>query len=107
MEIHKRTTDDGKVNTMVQQVTEIRRLEGWLTLKEAAEVLGYSTQGLHRVIFLSPHSPFDLDKDVRGVGEKPLLVIREAKVHEVLAKRRRPVEDDLNGRSKLILSTGE
>jgi len=82
-------------------VTAVKRLEGWMTVGEAADQLGYSKQGLHRLIFESPNNPFDLERDVRGVGDKPLILLRDSAVFAVSA-RIRPHEEELLGRSKLI-----
>src|SRR5213083_1970621 len=82
-------------------VAAVKRLEDWMTLSEAGEVLGYSKQGLHRLIFESPNNPFDLENDVRGVGDKPLIVLRTAAV-TAMRSRLRPAGDDILGRSKMI-----
>ncbi len=82
-------------------VSAVKRLEGWVTLGEAADELGYSKQGLHRLIFESEANPFDIDNDVRGIGDRPMILIRTTAV-EAMKERRRPGAQF--GTSKLDLS---
>lgn len=66
--------------------TEIPRLEDWLSIPEAADKLGVSKQMIHKMI----HSlnVFDLTKDVRKIGEKPMYILREAAVESLKESRR-------------------
>ncbi len=70
-------------------VESVKRLEGWMTFTEAGDLLGYTKQGFHRLVFESPNSPFDVDTDVRGVGEKPIMVIRTEVVKAEKDRRER------------------
>lgn len=66
---------------MAVRMDKVRRLETHFTMSEAAEFLGYSRNGLHRLVFYSPNSPFD-DDDVRAIGpeEKPQYLLSKVKV---------------------------
>lgn len=81
-------------------IEEIKRLEGWFTFEEAGEVLGYSKQGIHRLVFESPNSPFEPDKDVRGVGGRPLMLLREDAVNRVKT-RLKPASETGWGKSRI------
>lgn len=72
-------TDDGV------SYLEIPRLEGWLSVPEAAFALGVSKQMIHKMI----HSlnVFNCERDVRKVGDKPMYLVRESAV-EALRKSR-------------------
>ncbi len=67
--------------------SQIRKLEGWLTLTEAAERTGYTKQGIHRLVFDADPSPFDYETEVRGAGEKPLILLKEEAVERLAARR--------------------
>jgi hypothetical protein len=60
----------------------IKPLEDWLTLEEAAQILGLSKQGMHAMVWNSMQ--FSFDNDVRAVGSRPTYVLRET---AVLAKK--------------------
>lgn len=81
-------------------VDEVKRLEGWLTFEEAGDVLGYRKQGIHRLVFESPNNPFDPATDIRGVGARPLMLLREAAVLEV-KDRLLPEEQIKRGLSRI------
>lgn len=57
---------------------EIRRLEGWLTLVEAADILNITKQGMHRRVFET--NMYNLD-DLRKIGSKPIYLIRMSVVY--------------------------
>ena len=42
----------------VKKMLDVRQLEGWVTFPEAAEALGISKQGMHKLVFESPNAPF-------------------------------------------------
>lgn len=73
------TNDDGNSRS------EIPKLEGWLSFPEAAEELGLSKQMVHKMVFVL--GIFDIAKDVRSIGEKPIYVVRESKVLDLKEKR--------------------
>lgn len=79
-------------------VDTVKRLEGWLSFEEAGAELGYSKQGMHRLVFESAHCPFNHDTDVRGVGGRPLMLLRE---EAVMAVKQRLDPDAANGYSKI------
>ena len=79
-------------------VDQVKRLEDWMTFEEAGIELGYSKQGIHRLIFESASNPFDVENDVRGVGERPLMLIRKT---AVMAVKERLDPDAKSGRSKI------
>jgi len=85
MIIAQKTQRNRKANPLVS-IDSVKRLEGWLSFKEAGKELGYSKQGMHRLIFESPRSPFNVDADVRGVGERPLMLVREEAVMAIKAR---------------------
>jgi len=64
----------------------VKRLEGWLTFQEAANMLGLTKQGMHQAVFNAARRRFDINDDIRAVGDKPIWVIRES---AVLAERDR------------------
>lgn len=61
-------------------------------------MLGYSKQGMHRLVFESPRSPFNPDTDVRGVGDRPLMLLREGAVDAV---RQRLDPTATNGKTRI------
>jgi len=71
----------------VKTVTSVKRLEGWMTFAEAGEILGLQKQGVHRAVFDSSFTSFNVDDDVRGVGEKPIMLVREEAVWAEKARR--------------------
>src|SRR2546430_2363621 len=81
--------EGGAVYTVTEQkgravVTEgVKKLEGRATFQEAADRLGYTKQGVHRLVWQSPNNPFNPDTDIRTVGDRPLLLVRIAKVDQV------------------------
>lgn len=77
-------------------VTNITPLEGWLTLTEAGQVWGVTKQGAFRIVFESPNSAINVERDVRGVGER-ILVIRTAAVNRE-KKRRDALAQEKQGR---------
>lgn len=87
-------------------IEEVRRLEGWMTFQEAADALGYTKQGFHRLVFHSPFSPFNPDEDIRGVGDRPLMIIRTAAVEAARAKIQ-PADAVTRGQSRLIREAEE
>ncbi len=82
-------------------VEEVRRLEGWYTFEEAGEILGYSKQGIHRLVFESPRSPFNAEEDVRGVGARPLMLLRKEAVERVKG-RLKPDGETGWGKSRIV-----
>ncbi len=98
--MNRSATHQRKAGQHLASIEEVRRLEGWLTFEEAGEVLGYSKQGIHRLVFESPNSPFNPDTDVRGVGARPLMLLREAAVLEVKG-RLKPAEETGWGKSRI------
>lgn len=72
-------TDDGV------SYEEIPKLEGWLSVPEAAFKLGVSKQMIHKMVHTL--NLFDKTKDVRRLGEKPMYILREEAV--VALKERR------------------
>ncbi len=66
--------------------TNIKPLEGWLSITEAGKAWGLTKQGAFRAIFESPNSAINVDKDVRGIGER-VLVVRESAVKRETRRR--------------------
>lgn len=66
--------------------SEVKRLEGWLSFPEAAEVLGVSKQMIHKMVFSS--GLFNLETEVRSVGDRPIYVVDEKKVRALKATRK-------------------
>ena len=80
----------------VRLVESVTRLEGWMTFTEAGDLLGYTKQGFHRLVFYSPNNPFDVTADVRGIGEKPIMLVREEAVRAEKGRRDRIAADQKN-----------
>ncbi len=87
-------------SSLAASIEEIKRLEGWYTFEEAGAVLGYTKQGIHRLVFESANCPFDPDTDIRGVGARPLMLLREEAVLAVKA-RLKPAEETGWGKSRI------
>lgn len=56
---------------------EIKRLEGWMTFEEAGSALGISKQRVHKLVWDA--AAFDTE-DIRGVGARPLWLLRTSAV---------------------------
>lgn len=57
-------------------------LEGWITLTDAAELLGISKQAVHKMV--TSHKITTLHK----IGRKPLYIMREAEITRLRELRR-------------------
>lgn len=77
-------------------IDEVRRLEGWMTFSDAAQMLGMTNQGMHRLVFNSAVQRFDVDRDVRAVGDRPLMIVRTVAVEAEL-QRRQAIADVVPG----------
>lgn len=65
---------------------EVKVLEDWMLLEEAAAELGVSRQGLHHIIWSG--SAFNIDRDVRKVGLRGnTFVLRRSAVTRVAKTR--------------------
>ena len=67
---------------------DVRQLEGWVTFPEAAEALGISKQGMHKLVFESPNAPFTSSEVKRlGAGPKPVYLLLRGALDRVRAER--------------------
>ena len=76
-------TDDGV------SYQEIQKLEGWLSIPEAAYELGLSKQMIHKMI---SNDIFNIIDDVRKIGEKPMYIVRESAVAALKKSRQASTE---------------
>lgn len=67
---------------------EVKQLPGWVTFPEAAEKLGMSKQGLHKLVFGSPNKPFTSEEVKRlGTGPKPVYLLKQDALDRVYVAR--------------------
>ncbi len=64
------------------KIKDVIRLEGWVTLPEAARLLETSPQAVHKMVFEQ-----NLFKTIRRVSDKPLYVVALWEVEDVGKKR--------------------
>lgn len=73
---------------MESEKVEVRPLEDYITLPEAAEVLNVSKQMVHKLVYGGTF------KTVRAIGEKPLYVVKKSEARQVARRRaQRKAED--------------
>lgn len=66
-------------------------LAGWITLGEAADDLGISREAVHRLVQRGTLGK----KDVRTVGRRPVIIVRERAIRELPMSPQRRRELDL------------
>lgn len=63
---------------------EVKQLDGWVTLPEAADELGMSKQGVHKLVFDSPNRPFTSEEVKKlGAGPKPVFLLKRSALDRV------------------------
>lgn len=65
-------------------LTTLPELAGWMTLGEAAQALGVSTE---RIRQMATSSGAGRLKTAHQIGKRPIGVVREAEITEILARR--------------------
>lgn len=70
---------------------EVPRLDGWMSFAEVAKALKMTKQGVHRLVFDSASHRIDVQREVRAVGEQPILLLATSAVMREM--RRRNISD--------------
>jgi hypothetical protein len=76
----------------------VPRLEGWITLTDASEILGISRWAVHKMCMPTARKPPVL-KTVRYVGDpsRPVYIVREAEVKQLKRERDQAAVEEAAG----------
>lgn len=68
---------------------DVKKLETWMTIPEAIEVLGVTKQAIHKMLW---EQNLFLDNEVRQIGASPIYLLDAVAVYELRDIRRKSDE---------------